>query len=123
MTSPQLLAILLFSLCINELLHVAFEIWGINQKVDWLNARIENQKHGKWPLEINSFLKTIALHIIAFIVITGVCMLILLRMNPSLESLLTMSVIMLIITYSFTTISVDNYHNKIGLIINRYKKR
>lgn len=117
----NLMAALVAALAVNELVHIIFEIWGVRQKVSWLDRRINNLSHGKWPLNINTLGKTLLLHSIMFILITGVSFGILLQLGLSTEQFLLIAICALIVCYSYTTFSVDAYHTEIGKVLKRFK--
>ncbi len=115
-------ASLLFALCINELVHNLFEIWGIGQKIQWLQARIDNKTHGDWLIHIDSKFKTILVHAILLIFCTGVVWLIVSLIQITQSALLWASIVTLLVSYILTIIYVDACHSKIGKILNLYKK-
>ncbi|MES2970863.1 MAG: hypothetical protein V4702_00905 [Patescibacteria group bacterium] len=122
MEAEKLLAALVASLAINEFIHIIFEIWGIRQKVAWLAARLDKKPHGKWPINIDSLVKTLALHLTLFIFFVGLAFLWLTLGEFSTQTLLKVSIFALIVTYAYTVLGMDAYHSDIGKLLTRYKR-
>jgi hypothetical protein len=119
----QLLAALLAALAVNELLHILFEVWGIRQKVSWLQARMDNKPHGDWPININNLTKTLTLHAALFLLITCVTFATFIILDVSSRTLLQISIGLLIVTYAYTVFGMDAFHSEIGHLLKRYKRR
>lgn len=113
---------LLVALCVNEFLHNSFEIWGIRQKVQWLDARMHDKKHGTWPININTELKAYSLHAGLFIGITGAAFIILLALPLSARQLLIGGIILLSLSYGWTTNRVHYFHLEIGKLLRKFKQ-
>lgn len=119
----EILLKLLVALAVNELIHNAFEIWGVRQKVSWLSARMGGRPHGKWPININTDFKAYGLHAALFFIITCLVFFVLLLVDVSNQSLLLSGVIFLIISYAWTTTAVHEYHLEIGKLLRKFKSR
>ncbi len=117
----RLLAALLAALTINELVHILFEIWGARQKVAWLQARMDKKPHGDWPININSLTKTVTLHVVLFFLFTGLAFALFMILELSSRQLLQISIVLLIVTYSYTVFGMDAFHGEIGQLLKRYK--
>lgn len=122
MDSTKLLAAFVAALAINELIHLVFEIWGLRQKIAWLTARMDKKPHGTWPININSFTKTILLHLMLFTFFVGVSFVIFAVTGLSAAALLMLSVAVLIICYIYTVLNLDKLHCEIGKLLKRYKQ-
>ncbi len=118
----NLLLNLLIALIGNELIHNAFEIWGIRQKVAWLHARIDKRPHGEWPININTAVKAYGLHVFLFFVITGVFFGLLLALNLSQTVLLRLGILLLVASYALTTLTIHEFHSEIGVLLKRFKR-
>lgn len=112
----------LVALCFSELVHNALEIWGIVQKVEWLRLSLANQKHGTWPININTKLKTIILHVLILLLSGGAGFVILKILNLSREGLVLVGITILLINYVVTTWKVDKFHEEIGKLIKKAKE-
>lgn len=115
--------VLLISLCFAEFMHNAIEIWGMRQKVSWLSQSLDGKKHGKWPVHIDTKLKTLIFHVIILFIITGLSYVLLKWLNFTNGALVTLGIVILIINYIFTTWKVDKFHMEIGRLIKDAKKK
>lgn len=113
---------ILVALCVTSLIHNALEIWGMRQKVRWLRISMQGRRHGKWPFDIDSKLKSASLHSAIFIVTTGVMFLILESLGISDRALIGIGISVLIVSYIHTTWKIDTYHTEIGSLISKAKK-
>lgn len=113
---------LLVALTINELLHNCFEIWGMRQKVQWLDARIHGKKHSTWPININTELKAYGLHAALFVSITFIVFGILSVINLSSKNLILAGIITLTTSYILTTNKVHAFHLEIGKLLRKFKQ-
>ncbi|HSW48263.1 MAG TPA: hypothetical protein VLG67_04240 [Candidatus Saccharimonadales bacterium] len=111
----------LVSLCFSEFVHNALEIWGMREKVEWLRVSLDNKKHGKWPVNINTKFKTVILHVLVLLVTSGVAFLVLKALNLSEQTLIVVGIIILLVNYIFTTYKVDKFHVEIGKLIKQAK--
>src|SRR3954463_16160100 len=116
------LAGLIFALTVNELVHNLVEAWSIRQKVRWLQARMDNQPHGDWPMHVDTRPKTYLLHTSLLVIIGGSAYLLARLLDISAGVLLTSSLILLLISYVLTTHYIDAYHRDIGALLKRYKR-
>lgn len=122
MGMTTLLAALVAALAFNEFVHVVFEVWGVRQKVAWLKARLDGETHKDWPVNINSLTKTIVLHSILFAFFVSLAFGLLLVLKVPTDTLLIISILLLVVTYSYTTLGMDAYHQEIGNVLKRYKR-
>ncbi len=113
---------LLVALIGNELAHNCFEIWGMRQKVSWLQARMDSQPHGDWPININTAAKAYGLHTVLFFGITAILFALLLILNFSQENLIMLGLLLLVISYALTTLTVHEFHLEIGRLLRRFKR-
>lgn len=113
---------LFVALAVTEFMHNGFEIWGMRQKVQWLDARMNHQKHGKWPININTALKAYGLHAAILVLITGVTYLGLSAFNISSTRLILTGIILLATSYTWTTAKVHFYHLEIGKLLSKFKR-
>lgn len=112
---------LLFALACAEYIHNSLEVWGMRQKVEWLEARLDKRKHGTWPVNIDTKLKTALLHAAILILITALAWQAAVWLKLSNEQLVGSAIIILFLNYVSTTITVDAFHREIGLLLKRYK--
>ncbi len=112
---------LLVSLCFSEFIHNMIEIWGMRQKVSWLALSLKGKNHGKWPVNIDTKVKTLVLHVLVLLITGGGGFVLLKFLNPTDESLITLGIIVLILNYIVTTYKVDKFHSEIGKIIKSVK--
>lgn len=113
--------IFLVALSLTEFIHNAIEVWGMRQKVQWLGQAMAGQKHGKWPINIDSKLKTVILHALILFASTSFFVLVLNVVQLSNDGLIITGVSALMINYIFTTWKVDRFHKEIGRIIELVK--
>lgn len=118
-----MLAALVAALAFNELIHIIFEVWGVRQKVYWLSARIDQRPHGNWPINIDSLTKTLLLHSVLFGVCVGLAFGLLVWLGLAAETMLSGAIVLLIMSYSYTTLGMDAYHQDIGKLLRRYRRR
>lgn len=119
----ELLSALILALAINELIHNAFEIWGARQKVQWLTHRIDQKPHGDWPINVDTWLKTILVHKVLLVVIVSMCWLALVALRLSPQSELTVACGVLLLSYGYTVFAFDRFHRDIGQLLRRYKRK
>jgi hypothetical protein len=113
----------LVALCLTEFVHNAIEIWGMRQKVHWLELVLQGRQPGRWPIDINSKTKTVALHAIIWLLLTGLFGLLLTALKPANNQLVVIGLAVLVINYAFTTWKVDCFHVEIGRLISQAKAR
>jgi hypothetical protein len=123
METTTLLTVLVAALAFNELIHLMFEVWGARQKVAWLKARMDQKPHGDWPIRIDSLAKTLLLHGALFCLCVGVAFAGLVWLNFHPHILLGLACVLLVVTYSFTTLGMDAFHQEIGALLKRYKRQ
>ena len=116
------LLLILVALCGAEFVHNNIEIWGMRQKVSWLGLVQKGQMHGKWPINVDTKLKTVGLHASILILFGGLFYLILRTLKLSDHNLVVTGIVILLINYACTTWCVDIYHNQIGQLIKKAKK-
>lgn len=109
--------ILLISLCFAEVVHNAFEIWGMRQKVQWLKASMHGKPHGRWPINVNTKLKTVLLHSFILVLFGGIAFFLLKSIDFSAIKLVQFGIVALLFNYAYTTWKVDRFHNEIGELI------
>ncbi len=114
--------LILVALCWAELLHNIMEVWGIKQKVRWLDTVQNGSNHGRWPMNVNTKIKALLFHIVILVIFCGFFLFILKIMNLSERSLIVMGIVVLLANYANTTWQVDSYHAQIGKLITRAKK-
>lgn len=112
---------LVFALAVNEFVHNLFEVWGMRQKVSWLQHRMDGVKHKKWPIDINSSFKTLLIHLCLIMPVTGFTYLAVTLLNVDNTVLLWAATLTLVLSYGVTTFKVDKFHTEIGSLLNRYK--
>lgn len=95
----------------------------MRQKVRWLEARMSRQKHGKWPVNINTTLKAYGLHTGIFIVFTAVIFGVLLAFRLTPTSLIFGGICALVLNYALTTAAVHAFHLEIGKLLRQFKQR
>jgi len=117
------LLIILVALCFSEFIHNVIEIWGMRQKVSWLDLSLAGKKHGRWPVNIDTKFKTLVLHILIILISGGGAYLLLKLLNMSNEKLVFIGIVISIVNYICTTWKVDSYHSEIGRIIKNAKNR
>ncbi len=117
------LLVVLVALCGAEFVHNNIEIWGMRQKVGWLSIVQNGQMHGKWPINVNTKLKTVVLHSTILLLFGGLFYLILKALNLSDHNLVVTGIVILLINYACTTWCVDIYHNQIGKLITKANKK
>jgi hypothetical protein len=93
----------------------------MRQKVEWLRLSLKGEKHGRWFVNIDTKLKTIALHIFVLLAAGGIAFLVLKISNLSNRSVVLLGIIILLINYLFTTYKVDKFHEEIGSLIKKAK--
>ena len=113
---------ILVALCGAEFIHNNFEVWGIRKKVSWLNALQDGQEYGRWPLNINTRLKMIALHASLLVIFVALFYFILKGLNLSDRSLVFIGIVTLLANYICTTWCVDIYHHQVSKLITKAKK-
>ena len=114
---------ILVALCLAEILHNSFELWGMKQKVSWLSLVLDKLEHGNWPMNINTKLKAVIFHIFILIVSSWLFYIVLRLLHLSDQSLVFTGIVLLVANYIYTTWNVDNYHTQIGKLITKVKKR
>ena len=117
------LLILLVAICGTEFIHNCFEIWGIRQKVDWLDSAQNSLQHSKWPMNINTKLVALAFHTIMLLLISGILFIFLKVFDLSDRNLILVGIIILVTNYATTTWFVDGYHSQIGKLITKAKQK
>jgi hypothetical protein len=115
--------VLLVSLCFTELIHNMLEIWGMRQKVEWLRLILDKKEHGRWPINIDTKLKTAVLHALMLILTTAVGSFVLTYLNLTDKFLLVIGIVVLLVNYILTTWSVDKFHSEIGKLIRKVRVR
>lgn len=116
------LIIFLVSICFADFIHNMLEIWGMRQKVEWLRLSLDKKEHGRWPINIDTKLKTVVLHALILILTTAVGYFVLTYLNLKDKFLLLIGIVVLLANYILTTWSVDKFHSEIGKIIRGAKK-
>lgn len=114
---------LLFALAWAELVHNAVEIWGMRQKVAWLAARMDGRSHGNWPVNIDTKLKTAALHVVILIAAGGVAWLVAVILELQNDQLAGVAIAVLGLNFIYTTATVDSFHREIGSLLKRFRRR
>lgn len=108
---------LLTALIINEVLHNLFEIWGIRQKVQWLNMSMHGKPHSTWPINIDNNRKVWLLHITMMLLFTSLAYWLLGECGLVDDKLVAIGVGLLIGSYIYTVYKVHFYHSEIGFLI------
>src|SRR5437868_922418 len=106
--------IILVSLCFTEIIHNIFEVWGIRQKVQWLKLASSGKPHGRWPLNIDTGLKTVILHACLLLFFSAISFVVLGSFNLSADVLIKIGIILLLFNYAYTTWKVNRFHEEIG---------
>ncbi len=119
----ELLSILILALSLNELIHNAFEIWGARQKVEWLTARIDHKSHGDWPINIDTWVKTILVHSILLAVLVGGFVITFSLLRFEAEAMLLVAIGVMLLSYGYTVYAFDRFHHDIGQLLRRYKRK
>lgn len=119
----KLLSALILALAANELIHNAFEVWGARQKIHWLTSRLDERPHGDWPININTWLKTIAVHVVLLVTLVGAFMAVFASLSLSAPTMLTIAIIILLVSYAYTVLAFDRLHKDIGHLLRRYKRK
>src|SRR4051812_29908818 len=96
----HVLAGLVFALTVNELAHNLLEAWSIRQKVRWLQARIDSQPHGDWPMHIDTLPQVYGLHTSLLIIIAGAAYFLAWLLGIGVTHLLEASVVLLLVSYA-----------------------
>lgn len=118
----NLLLNLLIALVGNELIHNCFEIWGIRQKVHWLNARMESRPHSDWPINIDTDAKAYGLHFALLLGVSGLFFILLLLINLPFKVLVLLGISLLLVSYILTTLNIHKFHLEIGRLLRRFKR-
>lgn len=121
--SLEVLAHLLCALSINELIHNGFEIWGAQQKVEWLTTRMDGRPHSDWPINIDNRIKVYVLHFLLLIMGAGGSFLVLHYGNVTVQQALSTGIVVLLLNYLLTTHYMDTYHIKIGKLLKRFPRK
>lgn len=118
----KILLTLFVALAGNELVHNCFEVWGMRQKVAWLHARMDKRPHGDWPININTAAKAYGLHTGMFVAINAVLFGILLLFDLGQTRLIEIGLLLLVVSYALTTLTVHEFHLEIGVLLKRFKR-
>lgn len=94
----------------------------MRQKVSWLSQSLAGKEYGKWPIHIDTKLKTLIFHVIILLLATGPSYTLLQWLNFKNEDLVILGIVVLIINYIFTTWKVDKFHSEIGELIKETKR-
>ncbi len=114
---------LLVALCFAECIHNMVEVWGMSQKVHWLDMTMQGKEHGHWPLNIDSLLKTILLHGGILLLFGGLAWLTLDYLDLADRTLIIVGIVLLLDNYIVTTWKVNSFHTKIGRLISKQKAK
>lgn len=118
------LLLFLVSLCFSEFIHNMMEIWGMREKVSWLDAAMSGKEHSKWPISIDATAKrVIAFHATVLLLVSGLVYFLLKWLNFSETSLIILGIVILITSYIITTWKVDKFHTEIGKLTAYVKKQ
>lgn len=107
---------LLVALAVTELVHNRFEVWGMAQKVLWLERRLRKRPIGRWPINIDRPWKTIVLHLLLLVVVGAIVWVTLGQLGNQRQRLAA-AAILLLINYGLTTAQVDRFHRQIGRLL------
>lgn len=116
------LLVILVALCGAEFIHNSYEVWGIRKKANWLSAKQDGLKYGKWPININNKVKMITLHSLLLIIPGLIFYIVLKALDLPEHSLIITGIVILLANYIYTTRCVDIYHKCIDSMIAKAKK-
>ena len=117
----QSIAYLLAALAINEFVHNIFELWGLSQKLTWLDKGLKGIKPGTWPIHIDTKVKTFALHSLMLVLVAGLTFFTFVIVQVSTETSLIIAALALVFNYMYVVIKTDSIHEHIGRIISAVK--
>jgi hypothetical protein len=103
MDFERLLASLVAALAINELVHIGLETWGVRAR-------------------IRAFKNTIIWHGLVFAAVTGLFFALFLRFEVSIQTLLYLTIFLMIVIFAYTTVVMDEYHVQIGKLLKKTNK-
>ncbi len=111
------------ALSINEFLHVFAEVTSTRQKVARLSAYINKQPAKEMPIKIDTRLKSYAVSLVLFILITSLSFGLLLWLDLGSETLVKIIIGMLIGSYAVAAIGFDKYHVEIEKVTKPFMKK
>jgi hypothetical protein len=113
---------LVVALSINEFVHNIFELWGINQKIDWLGKTMSGKHHGSWPIHIDTKLKTVVLHAALLLVVSGLAYWLISYLSLSAGTKIWLTIILLVVNYVYVVWRTDIIHARIGRLSRKSDK-
>lgn len=119
----QTLINLILALATNELIHNVVEVKGMRDKVSRLSTYIAGKPYKELPLNINTRAKSYAISFCIFIVVVAVLYGFYMWLDLSTDTALKTIVVLLVLSYAATAVTVDQFHVDIEKITKPFKKK
>lgn len=119
----QLLINFALALTLNELIHVISESVNIRVKVARLATYIAGKKAKEMPVNINTRSKSYAISLIIFVVVTGMSYAFFMWLDLPLDTALMTIIGLLIASYAFTAVIIDQFHVDIEKVTKPFKNK
>lgn len=113
---------LALALAANELIHNVFEVAGMRRKLTRLAAYIDKRPFKEMRLNINTRTKSYALALVVFLVFVIPLYILFLWLDLDTDTGLRLIIFFLVVSYSVTAVTVDQFHVEIEKITKKFKK-
>lgn len=113
---------LMLALVLNHFLQIISDIMSVRQKVARLDAYISNRPWKEMKFNINTRLKSYSISVAWLVLVLLPLYGLFSWLDLSVDSALSLSAIILFLTYYVTFIGFDGYHVEIERITRKFKK-
>ncbi len=118
----QTLVNLALALVTNELIHNAFEVKGMRNKVQRLVAYMDKKQYKELPININTRAKSYGISVLAFVLFVGILFGFYSLINITPDTAIKLIIVILVASYFVTGVMVDKFHVDIERVTKRFKK-
>lgn len=119
----QTLINLVLALATNELIHNVLEVQNMREKVRRLSTYISGKPYKEMPLNIDTRAKSYGISFAIFIVVVSVLFAFYTWLDFSGDTALRILVLLLVVSYAATAVTVDQFHVDIEKVTKPFKKK
>ncbi len=119
----QSLINLMLALAANELIHNVLEVQNMRDKLKRLSTYMAGKSYKEIPLNIDTRLKSYGLSFTIFIVVVGALFAFFSWLSLSPDTAVKTVIVLLVLSYAATAVTVDQFHVDIEKITKPFKKK